>query len=70
MIKLGQYEYCGDVRLIDIDGNVWEGKALDVVDESDRSEYEKSEDGLVVNVKGALIDFYVSEIKSIEKINR
>lgn len=68
MIKLGQYEYCGNVRLIDIDGNVWEGKALDVVDESERSEYEKPEDGLTINVEGRLIDFYVSEIKSIEKI--
>lgn len=68
MIRLGQYEYCGMIRLVDADDKVWIGKAMDLVDASDRSEYEKPEDGLVVKVDGRYIDFYISEIKSIEKI--
>ena len=54
--------------MIDTDGNIFIGEAEDITDASDRSEYEKKENGITLNVDGRFIDFYQSEIASIEKL--
>lgn len=68
MINVWPYEYCGKVRIVDIDGNVFVGEAQEITDASDRSEDEKAEDGITINVSGKLIEFYQSEIASIERM--
>ena len=68
MINVWSYEYCGKVKIVDIDGTVFIGEAQEVTDASDRSENEKSEDGITINCDGKLIEFYQSEILSIEKL--
>ena len=68
MINVWPYEYCGKVKIVDIDGNVFVGKAQEITDASDRSEDEKAEDGITINVSGKLIEFYQSEIASIERM--
>lgn len=69
MINIWEFEYCGKVKIIDIDGNEFIGEAQEITDESERSEYEKSEDGITLLSDGKLIEFYQSEIKSIEKVS-
>ena len=68
MINIWPFEYCGKVKLVDTDGNIFIGEAEDITDASDRSEYEKKENGITLNVDGRFIDFYQSEIASIEKL--
>lgn len=68
MINVWPYEYCGKVKIVDIDGNVFVGEAQEITDASDRSEDEKVEDGITINVGGKLIEFYQSEIASIERM--
>lgn len=68
MINVWPYEYCGKVKIVDIDGNVFVGEAQEITDASDRSEDEKVEDGITINVSGKLIEFYQSEIASIERM--
>ena len=55
--------------IVDIDGNEFIGEAQEVTDDEERSELEKPEIGITISTeKGNLIEFYVSEIKSIKKI--
>lgn len=68
MINLWEYEYCGKVRVVDIDGNLFTGEALEVTDAGEHSELEKQEDGITIQSNGKLIEFYQSEIVSIEKV--
>lgn len=68
MINLWEYEYCGKVKLVDIVGRSYIGDAQEVTDKEERSDLEKQEDGITVNVDGNLVEFYISEIDSIEKL--
>ena len=68
MINVWPYEYCGKVKIVDIDGTVFIGEAQEITEASDRAEDEKAEDGITVNVSGKLVEFYQSEIASIEKM--
>lgn len=68
MINIWEFEYCGKVKIIDIDGKEFLGEAQEITDESERSEYEKQEDGITILSEGKLIEFYQSDIKSIEKV--
>ena len=68
MINVWPYEYCGKVKIVDIDGTVFIGEAQEVTDASERAEDEKAEDGITVNISGKLVEFYQSEIASIEKM--
>ncbi len=69
MINLWQYEYCGKIRIVDIDGNEFIGEAQEVTDDEERSELEKPEIGITISTEeGNLIEFYASEIKSIQRI--
>ena len=69
MINLWQYEYCGKVKIVDKDGNLFIGDAQEVTDESERSEFENAEDGITILSDGKLIEFYQSEIQSIESVS-
>ena len=69
MINIWEYEYCGKVKIIDKDGNEFIGEAQEITDESERSEDEMQEDGITILSEGKLIEFYQSEIQTIEKMN-
>lgn len=68
MIDLWQYEYCGKVKIVDVDGKTFIGTAQEITDEEERSEEERQEIGITIEIDGALIEFYQSDIKSIEKV--
>lgn len=68
MVDLWKFEYCGKVKIVDIDENVFIGEALEVTDKYERSEDEDQEIGITVEVKGTLIEFLQSDIKAIESI--
>ena len=68
MINIWEFEYCGRIKVVDIDGNEFVGEAQEITDESERSESEKKEDGITILSDGKLIEFYQSEIRSIEKV--
>ena len=69
MINIWNFEYCGKVKFVDIDGNEFTGEAQEITDESERSDDEKAEDGITILSDGKLIEFYQSDIQSIEKVN-
>ena len=68
MVDLWKFEYCGKIKIVDIDENVFIGEALEVTDKYERSEDEDQEIGITVEVKGTLIEFLQSDIKAIESI--
>ena len=68
MIDLWKYEYCGKVKIVDIDENIFIGEALEVTDKDEHSEEENQELGITVEVNGTLIEFLQSDIKAIESI--
>lgn len=68
MINLWEYEYCGKVKIVDVDGKMFTGDALEVTDSGERAESEKQEDGITIQSNGMFIEFYESEIKTIEKV--
>ena len=69
MINIWNFEYCGKVKIVDIDGNEFTGEAQEITDESERSDDEKAEDGITILSDGKLIELYQSDIQSIEKVN-
>lgn len=69
MINIWEFEYCGMVEITDIENNVFVGDAQEITDESERFDDERREDGITILFEGQLIEFYVSDIKSIKKIN-
>nr|DAQ67832.1 MAG TPA: hypothetical protein [Caudoviricetes sp.] len=68
MINLWKYEYCGNVKIEDMDGNIFVGDAQNVVDSEERSDLERSGDSIVISSGGELVEFYTDEIKNIEKV--
>lgn len=68
MIRLGEFEYCGKVKLTDVDGKVYVGEAMEITDAEDRSDLEEQEDGITLEIDGMYIEFLISEITSIEKL--
>ena len=54
-------------KYVDNAGNTFIGMAQEVTDEEDRSDEERKEMGITIECDGALIEFYQSDIKSIEK---
>lgn len=68
MINLWEYEYSGKVKIVDLDGEEFIGDAQEVTDTEERSDLDRQEIGITLRCKGSLIEFYQSEIKSIEKI--
>ena len=68
MINLWKYEYGGKVKITNIAGETFAGMAQEVTDAEERSDEEQQETGITIECDGTLIEFYQSEIKSIEKI--
>ena len=68
MINLWAYEYSGKVKIVDLDGGEFIGDAQEVTDAEERSDLDRQEIGITLRCEDSLIEFYQSEIKSIEKI--
>lgn len=66
MINLWEYEYCGKVKIEDVNGNIFVGNAQNVVDSGERSDLERDGDSIIISTDGKLIEFYSDEIKNIE----
>jgi hypothetical protein len=67
MINWKQCVYGDNVRIIDIDNDVFEGIVECVTDSEERSNLEKQEIGIgIITNDGRHIEFYESEIASIE----
>lgn len=68
MINLWKYEYCGNVKIEDMEGNIFAGDAQNVVDSEERSDLERKGDSIIISSGGKLVEFYTDEIKNIEKV--
>lgn len=66
MINLWQYEYGEKVKIVDIDNHVFVGMPQEVTDKDERTDEERQEIGITVDVNGSLVEFFQSDIKSIE----
>jgi len=70
MINWKKCIYGDRVRVIDIDGDVFEGIVECVTDSEERSDLEKQEIGIgIVTFDGKHIEFYESEIKNVSKLS-
>jgi hypothetical protein len=68
MINWKRCVYGDKVRLVDIDGEIFDGIVEHIVALEDRSDLENPEDGLdIILPDGRHIGFYESEIKSVSK---
>ena len=67
-VNLWKYEYGGKVKIVDLDGNTYVGMAQEVTDEEERSDEERKETGITIERDGVLVEFYQSEVKSIERV--
>ena len=68
MVNLWGYEYGGKVKIVDADGNAYIGMAQEVTDAEERSDEEHKEIGITIECDGSLVEFYQSEVKSIERV--
>lgn len=67
MIRLWDFKNGDRIRLTDIDGDVFICFVIDISDAEERTELDKQEHGITVCTEdGRYIEFYQSEIKSIE----
>ena len=69
LINIWDFEDCNIVEIIDIDGNSYVGRVVDVTDIEDKSDLEEQEDSITILVNQSHIEFLQSEIKEIRKIN-
>ncbi len=69
MINLWKYEYGKKVKIVDIDNNVFIGMPQEVTDQDERTDEDRQEIGITVDVDGALVEFFQSDIKSIEYVS-
>lgn len=68
MINLWEYEYSGKIKIVDMEGDSYIGTAQEVTDEEERSDEERQETGITIECDGTLMEFYQSEIETIEKL--
>lgn len=68
MINLWKYEYGKKVKIVDIDNNVFIGMPQEVTDQDERTDEDRQEIGITVDVDGSLVEFFQSDIKSIEYV--
>ena len=66
MINLWKYEYGKKVKIVDVDNNVFIGMPQEVMDQDERTDEDRQEIGITVDVDGSLVEFFQSDIKSIE----
>ncbi len=69
MINLWKYEYGEKVKIVDIDNNVFIGMPQEVTDQDERTDEDRQEIGITVDVDGSLVEFFQSDIKSIEYVS-
>ena len=69
LINIWDFENCNMVEIIDIDGNSYAGKVIDVTDKEDKSDLEEQEDSITILVGQSHIEFLQSEIKEIRRVN-
>lgn len=66
MINLWDYVNSRKVKIIDIDGNIFEGSVVCV---TDSEENETDEDDIAIQIdEYTIVGFYQSEIRSIENV--
>jgi len=67
MVDIWIYNDGDRIRISDIDDETFEGRVWCITEKSERSVLEKQEDGICLQTDdGRHIEFYLSEIKSIE----
>ena len=69
MINLWKYEYGEKVKIVDVDNNVFIGMPQEVTDQDERTDEDRQEIGITVDVDGSLVEFFQSDIKSIEYVS-
>ena len=69
MINLWKYEYGKKVKIVDIDNNVFIGMPQEVTDQDERTDEDRQEIGITVDVDGSPVEFFQSDIKSIEYVS-
>jgi len=68
MINWRNCTYGDKVRLVDVDGDVFDGIVSDVTEVQERSDLERQEDGICIIVAdGRHIEFYENDIKSVSR---
>ncbi len=71
MIDIWKYQNADWLRITDVDGNVWEGLLIEMVDAGDRTDIGPQGDGIVISTAdGRDVEFLPSEIKNIEEIKQ
>lgn len=69
MINIWEFQYAGRIKIVDIDDKEFIGDAQEVTEAEEQSDLDRQEDSITIYTDdGRLIDFYASEIKTIEKI--
>jgi len=69
MINIWKFSDSDQIRIIDIDNRIFEGKVIDITDAGEESEdYGFGEDSITISSNGQHIVFPQSEIKSIQEI--
>ena len=66
MVDLFQFQFAERVRIIDIDGDEFVGKVIDIADREDTIDGEYDE--ITISVDGTYIGFTSAEISSIEEV--
>ena len=57
------------MKIVNSAGETFTGRAQEITDVEERSDEERRKNGITINCDGALIEFYQSEIESIEKLS-
>lgn len=68
MINVWDYKNCDIIEIIDIDGEVFRGKIIDITDAGEKSDLEMNEDSITINYNQRCIEFSQSEIAYIKPI--
>ncbi|MGN1479668.1 MAG: hypothetical protein ACI4XH_07870 [Acutalibacteraceae bacterium] len=68
MINLWNYKDVETVRIIDNNGNEYEGDIIDITDSEEKSDLEFPEDSITIVFNDEHIEFNQSEIKLIKVI--
>lgn len=69
MVNVWNYKDCDTIEITDIDGNIFQGKIVDITDVDEKSDIEECEDSITINIDNNNIEFLQSEIAEIKIIN-
>ena len=68
LINIWKYQDADKVIITDIDNKMYIGNVVEVIDAEEKSDIEKSEDSIVIDISGTHIEFLQSEIKVISSV--